>query len=155
MKHEDIKLVLSNEEYLGKNVTICGWIRTIRRSKNMCFVELNDGTSLKNLQLVVDNNDEKNKEFFDSLNVGSSIAVKGNVVRSMNKNQNVEVNVEGAELLGNCPTDYPIQKKKQNMEFLREIPHLRTRTNTFNAVFKVRNTLAKAAHDYFQENNFF
>ena len=154
MKHEDIKLVLTKEEYLGKNITICGWVRTIRRSKNMCFVELNDGTSLKNLQLVVDYNDENNKNFFENLNVGSSITVEGNVVPSVNNNQNIELNVEKAELIGNCPTDYPIQKKKQNMEFLREIPHLRTRTNTFNAVFKVRNTLAKAAHDYFQEHNF-
>ena len=154
MKHEDIKEILLNEDYLSKEVVVCGWVRTIRRSKNMSFVELNDGTSLKNLQLVIDNSDDKNKEFFASLNVGSSIAVKGNLVESMNKNQKVELNVKQAELLGDCPKDYPIQKKKQNMEFLREIPHLRTRTNTFNAVFKVRNTLAKAAHDYFQEHNF-
>lgn len=154
MKHEDIKLVLKKEEYIGKNITICGWVRTIRRSNNMCFVELNDGTSLKNLQLVVDYNNESNKEFFDNLNVGSSIAVQGNVVQSVNNNQSIELNVEKAELLGNCSTDYPIQKKKQKMEFLREMPHLRTRTNTFNAVFKVRNVLAKAAHDYFQEHNF-
>ena len=154
MKHEDIKLVLKKEEYIGKNITICGWVRTIRRSKNMCFVELNDGTSLKNLQLVIDYSNEKNKDFFENLNVGSSIAVQGSVVQSLNNNQNIELNVERAELLGDCPTDYPIQKKKQNMEYLREIPHLRTRTNTFNAVFKVRNVLAKAVHDYFQDNNF-
>ena len=154
MKHEDIKEVLLNEEYLGKEITICGWIRTIRKSKNMCFVELNDGTSLKNIQLVVNNADIKNKKIFDNLTVGSSIMVEGEIVNSMNKNQNIEMNVKSAELLGECPTDYPIQKKKQNMEFLRDIPHLRTRTNTFNAVFKVRNVLAKAAHDYFQKHNF-
>ena len=154
MKHEDIKAVLMNEEYIGKNITVCGWVKTIRRSKNMCFVELNDGTSLNNLQLVVDNSNEVSKKFYENLNVGSSIAVKGMVVSSVNKNQNIELNVEISELLGDCPIDYPIQKKKQNMEFLREIPHLRTRTNTFNAVFKVRNCLAKAAHEYFQSHNF-
>ena len=154
MKHEDIKLVLTNEEYIGKNITICGWVKTIRRSKNMCFVELNDGTSLKNIQLVVDNSNENNKGFFEKLNIGSSIAVKGKVVSSMNKNQSIEISVESSTLLGDCPADYPIQKKKQSMEFLREIPHLRTRTNTFNALFKIRNCLAKAVHEYFQKNNF-
>ena len=154
MKHKDIKSVIMNKEYIGKNITVCGWVKTIRRSKNMCFVELNDGTSLNNLQLVVDNSNEVSKKFYENLNVGSSIAVKGMVVSSVNKNQNIELNVEISELLGDCPIDYPIQKKKQNMEFLREIPHLRTRTNTFNAVFKVRNCLAKAAHEYFQSHNF-
>ena len=154
MKHEDIKIIYNKEEYIGKEITVCGWVRTIRRSKNMCFVEINDGTSLKNLQLVVDNRNPENMEFFNKLNVGSSIAVEGTVVNSMNKNQKVELNVKKAQLLGDCPEDYPIQKKKQNMEYLREYPHLRTRTNTFNAVFRVRSVLAKAAHDYFQENNF-
>ena len=154
MKHKDIKSVIMNKEYIGKNITVCGWVKTIRRSKNMCFVELNDGTSLNNLQLVVDNSNEVSKKFYENLNVGSSIAVKGMVVSSVNKNQNIELNVEISELLGDCPIDYPIQKKKQNMEFLREIPHLRTRTNTFNAVFKVRNCLAKAVHEYFQSHNF-
>lgn len=154
MKHEDIKLVLTKEEYIGKNITVCGWVKTIRRSKNMCFVELNDGTSLRNIQLVVDNSNENNKEFFEKLNIGSSIAVNGKVVNSMNKNQSIEINVESFTLLGDCPADYPIQKKKQSMEFLRKIPHLRTRTNTFNALFKIRNCLAKAAHEYFQKNNF-
>lgn len=154
MKHEDIKSILSNEEYVGKNVTICGWIKTIRRSKNISFVEINDGTSLENLQLVVDNLNEKNKEFFEHMNVGSSMAAKGNVVASINRNQKVELNVEETMLFGECSKDYPIQKKKQNMEFLREIPHLRAMTNTFNALFRIRNCLSKAIHDYFQEHNF-
>lgn len=154
MKHEDIKIIYNNEELIGKEITVCGWVRNIRRSKNMCFVEINDGTSLKNLQLVIDNKLPKNVEFFSKLNIGSSIAVNGIVVNSMNKQQNVELEVKNAQLLGDCPEDYPIQRKKQNMEYLREYPHLRTRTNTFNAVFRVRSVLAKAAHDYFQENNF-
>ena len=154
MKHEDIKSIHNQEEYIGKEITVCGWVRTIRRSKNMCFVEINDGTSLKNLQLVIDNSNLQMTEFFKKLTVGSSIVVNGVVVNSLNKNQNVELEVKSAELLGACPEDYPIQKKKQNMEYLREYPHLRPRTNTFNAVFRIRSVLAKAAHDYFQENNF-
>lgn len=154
MKHEDIKLVLNEANYVGKSITVCGWIRTIRKSKTMYFVELNDGTSLKNLQLVVDVTNPDNKEFFSSLNVGSSIAVNGEIVESSNANQSIEMNVKDFSLLGECPQDYPIQKKKQSMEYLREMPHLRPRTNTFNAVFRVRNVLAKAIHEYFQKNNY-
>lgn len=152
MKHEDIKLVLSKEEYVGMQITVCGWVKTIRRLKNICFVEINDGTSLKNLQLVVNNNEIV--KIFDKINVGSSIAVTGLVVRLINKTQNVELEVKSVKLLGGCSKDYPIQKKKQNLENLREYPHLRTRTNTFNAVFRVRSVLTKAIHDYFQDNNF-
>ena len=154
MKHEDIKLIFKDSNYIGKEIVVCGWVRTIRKSKNMCFVELNDGTTLKNLQLVIDNSNQVNTETFKNINVGSSIAVKGIVVISINQNQKIEFNVEKIELLGDCPKDYPIQKKKQNMEYLREFPHLRARTNTFNAVFRVRNVLATAAHDFFQSNNF-
>lgn len=154
MKHEDIKLLLNQKEYIEREVTVCGWIRAIRKSKNMCFLEINDGTSLKNLQLVVDYNIVKNERFFEKLEIGSSIAVNGFIVSSKNQNQKIELNVKEVQLLGKCPSDYPIQRKKQNMEYLRNYPHLRTRTNTFNAVFRVRSVLSKAVHDYFQERNF-
>ena len=113
MKHEDIKLILNQEEYVDKKITVCGWVRAIRKSKNMCFVEINDGTSLKNLQLVVNYDCTKNQEVFNNLNIGSSIAVNGIIVTSMNQNQTVELNVESAQLLGDCPNDYPIQKKSK------------------------------------------
>lgn len=154
MKHEDIKLLLSDDEYIGKEITVCGWVRAVRKLKNICFVEINDGTSLKNLQLVVDYANSENERFFNKLNIGSSIAVNGNVVISMSQNQKIELNVKKAQLLGNCPSDYPIQRKKQNMEYLREYPHLRTRTNTFNAVFKIRSMLVIFIHEYFQKHNF-
>ena len=154
MKHEDIKLILNQGEYVGKKITVCGWVRAVRKSKNMCFVEINDGTSLKNLQLVVNYDCTKNQEVFNNLNIGSSIAVNGIIVTSMNQNQTVELNVESAQLLGDCPNDYPIQKKKQNMEYLREYPHLRTRTNTFNAAVRIRSMLVKFIHEYFQKHNF-
>ncbi len=151
MKHEDIKILLNNKEYIGNNVTICGWVKKIRKTKNMCFMEINDGTSLKNIQLVIDSNYYAQ---LAELSIGASIAVKGKLVNAMNDSQNVEVNVDEIQIIGNCSKDYPIQNKKQNMEFLREIPHLRTRTNTFNSVFRIRNVLTKAAHEYFQMNNF-
>lgn len=154
MKHEDIKLLLNQSEYIGKEITVCGWVRAIRKSKNMCFVEINDGTSLKNLQLVVDYTNQENKKIFNNLNIGASIAVNGVIVNSMNQNQKIELNVKNAKILGDCPSDYPIQRKKQNMEYLRDYPHLRTRTNTFNAAFKIRSMLATSIHDYFQEHNF-
>ena len=153
MKHEDIKLILNENNYIGKDVTVCGWIKTIRKSKNMYFIELNDGTSLKNLQLVVDKNESDNN-IFDGLTSGTSIVVNGTIVESQNKNQNIEMNVKNIKVLGKCPQDYPIQKKKQSLENLRENPHLRVRTNTFNAVFRVRSVLSKAFHDYFQSHNF-
>lgn len=153
MKHEDIKLIYEKKEYIGKEVTICGWVKTIRKSKNICFAEINDGTSLKNLQLVIEDNIQ-NREFFNRLNIGSSIKVDGIIVSSKNENQSVELNVKTVELLGDCPKDFPIQRKKQNLEYLRELPHLRARTNTFNAVFRVRSVLSNAIHEYFYNNNF-
>lgn len=154
MKHSDIKLVLNDNKYVGENLTICGWVKTIRNSKNVFFIEINDGTSLKNLQLIVNKGDENINKFFEKLTVGSSIEVNGNIVLSPNENQKVEMHVINAELLGSCPLDYPIQKKKQNLETLREIPHLRVRTNTFSAVFRIRSILSKAIHDYFQNHNY-
>lgn len=154
MKHEDIKCILNNKKVFANDVTVCGWIKAIRRSKNVCFLEINDGTTLKNLQVVIDLTDKKNAEKILQLSLGSSVCVKGDIVSSLNHNQNVEMNLNEISVLGKCPQDYPIQKKKTSKEFLREIPHLRSRTNTFNAVFRVRNVLAKATHDYFQSNNF-
>ena len=154
MQHEDIKLILNQSEYIGEEITVCGWVRTIRKSKNMYFVEINDGTSLKNLQLVVDYASQQSVDLFNKLNIGSSIAVSGIVVNSLNQNQNIELNVKNIQLLGDCPNDYPIQRKKQNMEYLRDYPHLRVRTNTFNAVFRVRSMLVKFIHEYLQEHNF-
>ena len=154
MKHEDIKLILNKEEYIGKEITVCGWVRAIRKSKNMCFVEINDGTSLKNLQLVINYINKENAEIFNKINIGASLAANGIIVKSVNNNQKIELNVVNAKIIGDCPNDYPIQRKKQNLEYLRQYPHLRTRTNTFNAVFKIRSMLTLFIHEYFQEQNF-
>ena len=154
MKHDDIKNINEQEEYINKEAVVCGWVRTVRISKNVCFIELNDGTTLKNLQLVIDNTNDELMEFCSKITTGSSIAVKGIILKSLNDKQKIEMMVKKGKIIGICPQDYPIQKKRQSLDNLREIPHLRSRTNTFNAVFRVRSVLAKAIHDYFQENNF-
>jgi len=151
MKHTDIKDILTSVDYIGKEVTVCGWVRTSRDSKNMAFIELNDGTSLKHLQIVID------KAVISDLSAfmpgGTAIKVVGNVVEGAVNNA-VEVNATSIELIGECPGEYPLQKKRCTLEFLRTMPHLRVRTNTFNAVFRVRSVAADAIHRFFQSNNF-
>ena len=156
MKHIDIKDVLTKEEYLQQEVTICGWVRTSRDSKTMAFLELNDGTSFKHIQIVVDKNTfAKAEELPEFMRLGSSLKVVGTVVPSaVNKAGGVEINATDIVLLGTCPPDYPLQKKRHTLEFLRTMPHLRLRSNTFNAVFHVRSTLAAAIHEYFQSNGY-
>lgn len=153
MKHTDISQIQCNpSEFFGKAVTVCGWIRSFRDSKNMAFLALNDGTTLNHLQIVID----KSACVADIsvLATGASVAVKGMAVKSFNANQAVEVNAEQITLLGACPQDYPIQKNKTSLEFLRTVPHLRVRTNTFNAVFRIRSRLSVAIHRFFQERGF-
>ncbi len=150
MQHIDIKEIFENEALINNNVTVCGWVRTARDSKNVAFIELNDGTSLKHLQIVIDKS--KGLEYEEMLKVGCAIKVEGQLVPSA---QNiVEVNADTLTLLGPAPQDYPLQKKRHTLEFLRTMPHLRLRTNTFNAVFRVRSVMAAAIHEFFQKKNF-
>ena len=150
MKHTDIKDIITSAGFVGSEVTVCGWVRTSRNSKSVAFIELNDGTSLKNIQVVVEKGDGDYKE----PRVGMALKVIGKAVEG--RNNTVEINAvpENITILGDCPTDYPLQKKGHTLEFLRSMPHLRSRTNTFNAVWRVRSTLAKAIHDYFQSHNY-
>ena len=152
MKHIDIKEIFTNEEFIGKSVTVCGWIRTARDSKTMGFLALNDGTTLNHLQIVIDKATgiEVDPE---ATKLGASVKVNGVVVKNEN-NGTVEINAEEIVLLGKCPPDYPLQKKFQKLETLRENPHIRVRTNTFNAVFRVRSVMAAAIHRYFQDRGF-
>ncbi|MBQ9873989.1 MAG: asparagine--tRNA ligase [Thermoguttaceae bacterium] len=152
MKHADICDVLSDASYLNQSTTVCGWVRTSRDSKTVAFVELNDGTSLKHLQVVLDK--EKFADPSAFLKLGSSLRVVGTVVPSQGKNGGVEMSAETVEVLGTCPPEYPLQKKRHTLEFLRTIPHLRLRANTFNAVFRVRSILAAALHEYFQSRHY-
>ena len=150
MKHTDIKSVFEDKSFLGKEVTVCGWVRTSRDSKSVAFIELNDGTSLKHIQVVVDKASDISLD--EALKLGTALRVTGEVVEG--RDQIPEINAKIIDVLGVCPPEYPLQKKRHTLEFLRTMPHLRGRTNTFNAVFRVRSTAAAALHEYFQSRNF-
>ena len=153
MKHIDVKEIVDRKaNYIGKTVTVCGWVRTSRDSKNVAFLEINDGTTLKHIQAVLDKNSIG--DYLRYMPLCSAVAVTGECVRSENNPDNVEINAKTVVLLGECPLEYPIQKKPQTLEFLRTIPHLRVRTNTFNAMFRIRSKLSEAIHRYFQERNY-
>ena len=152
MKHLDIVELMKDKKYLGTTVEVCGWVRTSRDSKNMAFLEINDGTSLKHLQIVIDKAAHPEGAFDFAMRLGVSVFVKGEVVEA--RQGGVEINAAEIKLLGDCPLDYPLQKKRHSMEFLRTIPHLRVRANMFNAVFRVRSVLAQAIHNYFQSRNY-
>jgi len=152
MKHIDIIELFKNKKtFIGKSVTVCGWVKTSRDSKNMAFLEINDGTTFNHLQLVID----KDKINCDSvMPLGTSVKVEGQIVQSLNDKDSIEINVSKIDLLGACPPEYPLQKKRHSLEYLRTIPHLRVRTNTFNAMFKVRSVISFSIHKFFNERNF-
>ena len=150
MKHIDIKNIFADPSYIGQEVTVCGWVRTSRNSKTMAFIALNDGTSLPHLQIVIDKS--TGIAFEDAMPGGTSLKVVGTVVEG--QNGGVEINAREITVLGTCPAEYPLQKKRHTLEFLRTMPHLRGRTNTFNAVLRVRSVLAESIHRYFQERNY-
>lgn len=131
-----------------------GWVRTKRDSKNVCFLEINDGSCLKGLQVVVDKENFTDQALLDTITTGASVICKGPIVQSQGGNQAVEMSLKELTVTGVCPTDYPLQKKRHTIEYLREIAHLRPRTNIIGAAMRVRNTLAYAIHSFFQENGF-
>ncbi len=150
----DVKDLFSEvESFENKEVVLEGWVRNNRSQSNFGFIDFNDGTYFKNLQLVYDNN----LSDFDNIGhirVGSSVRVKGIVVKSQGSGQSYEVKVNSIEVIGDSPEEYPIQPKRHTNEFLREVAYLRPRTNLFNAVFRVRSVIAMAIHEYFQSNNY-
>ena len=150
---ERIKSLLTREPS-SEIITAEGWVRTKRDSKNVCFLEINDGSCLKGLQAVIDKASFNNNNLLDSSSTGAAVSVKGTIVESLGGNQKVELAVTSLELVGSCPNDYPLQKKRHTVEFLREQAYLRPRTNLFGAVTRVRNTMAFAVHQFFQENGF-
>ena len=151
MKHTDIVDIFDGKIEIGSEVTVCGWVRTFRDSKTMAFLEVNDGTTFKHLQIVIDKESIKNNEF---MRLGCSVKVVGTLVKSVVMQDSVEINATEIVMLGDCPADYPLQKKRCSMEFLRSMPHLRVRTNTFNAVFRVRSVVASCIHEFFQARHF-
>ncbi len=154
MSYHDIKkLYRDPKTYIGTTVTVPGWVRTVRDSKTFGFIELNDGSFFKNLQVVFDDTLENFKEV-SKLSVGSSILVEGDLVETPNAKQPFEVKAKSVIIENLCPPDYQLQKKRHSFEFLRTIAHLRPRTNTFSAVFRIRSLAAFAIHKFFQERGF-
>jgi asparaginyl-tRNA synthetase len=141
-------------EYFGKTISLCGWIRSNRNSKAFGFIELNDGSFFKNIQIVFEEEKLENYKEIARLGVGTAILVKGVLVETPNAKQPFEIKAESIQVEGHSPSDYPLQKKRHSFEFLRTIAHLRPRTNTFSAVFRVRSLLSYAIHKFFQERDF-
>ena len=146
-------LFRNKEKYDGKEITVSGWIRTLRDSKTFGFIELNDGSFFKNLQIVFNDTLDNFKEV-SKLTISSSIIVTGKLVITENAKQPFEVQASKIEIFNVSDQDYPLQKKRHSVEYLRTIAHLRPRTNTFSAVFRVRSILSYAIHKFFQERNF-
>ena len=147
------ELFNKSEDYINKNIEICGWIKTNRSSKNFGFIELSDGSIFNSLQVVYGKELENFSEV-EKYTLSSSLLVKGKLVESPGANQSFEVQAEEINLLGSSENTYPLQKKRHTMEYLRSVSHLRPRTNTFNAVFRVRSLIAYAIHKFFQDRGF-
>lgn len=156
LKIKDIrKGVKENTAFLNQNVTLKGWIRTVRNQKTFTFIELNDGSTLSNFQIIADANLPGYQELLPRLTTGAAISASGIVVESPGKEQSVEMHATGIAIIGDCSADtYPLQKKRHTFEFLRTIGHLRPRTNTIGAVARVRSALAFATHEFFQNKGF-
>ncbi len=154
MKKTAVKsLYRETEKYAGQTVTVGGWARTIRDSKVFGFIELNDGSFFKSVQIVIDDALDNFKEIV-KLNVGSALVVTGTVVVTPDAKQPFEIKAQEVKIEGESTPDYPLQKKRHSMEFLRTISYLRPRTNTFSAVFRVRSVAAYAIHKFFQDRGF-
>ncbi|MBE2278804.1 MAG: asparagine--tRNA ligase [Ignavibacteriaceae bacterium] len=143
----------SSAEFEGKEVSISGWVRTSRSSKTFGFIELNDGSCFKNIQVVYDDK-ISNFDEIEKVSLGSSLSVTGLIVKSPGEKQAVELNATKISVIGAASPENPIQKKRHSFEFLRTIAHLRPRTNTYMAVFRVRSIISHAIHKFFQEQGF-
>jgi len=147
-------LYRNTEDYRDKKIEISGWVRTIRVSKSFGFIELNDGTFFKNIQIVIEQEKLDNFDKIAKLNVGSAITVSGDFVITPDAKQPFELKAAYITVDGESTPDYPLQKKRHSFEFLRTQAHLRPRTNTFSAVFRIRSLIAYAIHQFFQERGF-
>ena len=152
MRRDKIKELFSKKE--EKEAVVYGWVRTNRAQSQFGFLNVNDGSTILNLQVVYEPDKIKNFEEVSKFRVGMSVMVKGNVVLTPNAKQPLEMKATEVVMLGDCPEDYPIQPKRHTLEFLRDNAHLRARTNMFNAVFRIRSIAAMAVHSYFQSNGY-
>ena len=153
MKRTKVIDALKSTEY-GKDINVKGWVRSHRSSKAVDFIALNDGSTINNIQIVVDPS-IMDEEQLKSITTGACISVDGVIVESQGAGQTVEIQGKSIEIYGLCPSDYPMQKKGQSFEYMRKYAHLRLRTNTFGAVFRIRHNMAIAVHKYFHDHGFF
>lgn len=153
MKRTKVVDALSSTDF-GKEICVKGWVRTHRSSKAVDFIALNDGSTIKNIQLVVDPT-KFDAELLKQITTGSCIAAEGQLVESQGKGQTSEVQCTSLKLYGTCGSDYPMQKKGQSFEYMRQYAHMRLRTNTFGAVMRIRHNMAIAIHKYFHDHGFF
>ena len=155
MKRTTIKeLYLSEKDYAGRDITVAGWVRSLRASNAFGFIELNDGSTVKNIQVVIESEHLENYKTIAKQNVGAALIVRGRLELTPEAKQPFEIKAQSVEVEGSSTPDFPLQKKRHSMEFLRTIAHLRPRANTFNAVFRVRSVAAYAIHKFFQERGF-
>jgi asparaginyl-tRNA synthetase len=155
MKRTEIAhLYEDSSAYSGKTVTVCGWVRTIRDSKALGFMELNDGSCFKGVQIVFEAEKVENFKEIAKLNVGSAVTVTGTLLETPEAKQPFEIHAEQVSVDGVSSPEYPLQKKRHSLEYLRTIAHLRPRTNTFSAAFRVRSAAAYGIHKFFQERGF-
>ena len=154
MKREKVKEILKNGKPGDKSL-VKGWVRTKRASKNVTFININDGSAISSIQVVADT-DKFGEQLLKTVNTGTALAVEGTLTESQGSGQSLELNAEKIEVLGLAdPDKFPIQPKKHTLEFLRENAHLRFRTNTFGAIFRIRHAMAFAIHKYFNEKGFY
>jgi len=154
MKRTEIKEILKRTDF-GTEVKVMGWVRTKRASKNVAFIAMNDGSTIKNVQIVVEMNDDFEK-ILENIHTGAALSVNGKLVESMGSGQKVEVHADKIEVLGKAdPNEYPLQPKKHSLEFLREKAHLRFRTNTFSAISRIRHSMIFAVHKFFNDRGFY
>ena len=154
MKRCEIASLFAAPPAEGAVVTVAGWAKTVRDSKNIGFIELSDGSSFKNLQVVFEAARLDNFKEIAKCGVGTALLVTGRIVLTPGAKQPLELNADSIAVEGVCPPEYPLQKKRHSVEFLRTMPHLRARTNTFSAAFRVRSEAAFALHDFFHKNGF-
>lgn len=155
MKRVEIANIYKNAaEFADKTITVCGWVRTQRASKSIGFLEINDGGCLKGLQVVFEDAKVNNFREICKINVGASVIVTGKLILTPDAAQDFEINAEKIEVEGESTPDYPLQKKRHTLEYLRTIGHLRPRANTYSAAFRVRSVAAFAIHSFFQERGF-
>lgn len=153
MKRTRIKDLLQQKDF-GTDVLVKGWVRTKRGSKAVYFIALNDGSTIKNIQIVADASKFED-ELMRQISTGACLSVTGTLVESIGAGQSMEIQATQIELLGPCPADYPMQKKGQSFEYMRQYAHLRLRTNTFGAVMRIRHNMAIAIHKYFHEHGYY